>query len=95
MVSWLGEAKPVVDDLIVRVLKLRDELSLSTASRSGDASETSEVCEECEDKNASVWCEVCRDKFCDECAQSTHSSKRLRQHPLVPLEKRSEPLPKV
>eukprot|EP00008_Paramoeba_atlantica_P011844 CAMPEP_0201490588 /NCGR_PEP_ID=MMETSP0151_2-20130828/26647_1 /ASSEMBLY_ACC=CAM_ASM_000257 /TAXON_ID=200890 /ORGANISM="Paramoeba atlantica, Strain 621/1 / CCAP 1560/9" /LENGTH=818 /DNA_ID=CAMNT_0047876589 /DNA_START=98 /DNA_END=2554 /DNA_ORIENTATION=+ len=52
------------------------------------------MCEECEEKPANTWCEICDDTFCEDCARSTHSTRRLRTHPLVSLAEKKPSLPR-
>ncbi|XP_078656668.1 E3 ubiquitin-protein ligase TRIM23-like [Branchiostoma floridae x Branchiostoma belcheri] len=55
--------------------------------------ETTIRCDEIEDHLATIYCTVCSTNLCAECAQSTHNTRTLAKHKLVPLHERPREKP--
>ncbi|XP_019634358.1 PREDICTED: E3 ubiquitin-protein ligase TRIM23-like [Branchiostoma belcheri] len=55
--------------------------------------ETTVHCDEIEDHLATIYCTVCSTNLCAECAQSTHNTRTLAKHKLVPLHERPREKP--
>ncbi|XP_078575617.1 E3 ubiquitin-protein ligase TRIM23-like isoform X1 [Branchiostoma floridae x Branchiostoma japonicum] len=55
--------------------------------------ETTIRCDENEDHLATIYCTVCSTNLCAECAQSTHNTRTLAKHKLVPLHEKPREKP--
>ena len=47
-----------------------------------------EICGQCQESVASLHCRECREHFCSTCSANIHQRGRLREHTLLPLQRR-------